>query len=401
MSISTSATSVGDPNASRSIDDVRAWTLSDPAELLQHAAAPEGVAFRGPVPVDGLQLAVHHPDTGTLVVNAGSDALAAPVVTGTLHSVFCAGKPLMALVIASFIAEDVIGLDTTVGQVIREAHGTAVGGLSVRDLLTHRTGLYRFATPTGQLVPGSMRKAWLLSLDARPGHRQVYDDYVGSLLLQWLAEAVGGRPLRSLMHERVIEPLGLTGHVFCGFDRQSFDQHRARIGVDAVILNRPVPGLMPRSPRAALDVRASLSVYATMRGMAELYTQLGSAVAGAASSVPAAMVPVVQTMIEPGDAVHDPVLRRRCSFGLGFMTDLSSHDFGRDLTRESFGHAGYAASTAAFHDPVTRLTVAVHWNAIIEPQVAASVRRPRLIDHITEVVQRSIEEGRGDRPSHP
>lgn len=332
---------------------------------------------------DGVQVACYRPGEGWRTLATGHDGCGRPVDDTTLQPLHCAGKPVIAVALAVVLGEAGLGLGTEVGTVVPDAARTAVGALTLHDLLAHRTALYRFATPVGQLVPAPLRRSWLLSLDARAGHRQVYDDYVGWLLLQLVIEELTGSPLQAVVRRSVIEPWDLAGEVFCGFDPSSYRENISRIAVAADALGeRLVPRLIERSPRAALDVRSSLSVYASMRGLAGFYQQLGTVVAGGSTALDERAVALVRTLVTPRPATYDPVLRRSAPFGLGFMTTLAEHSFGPTLSASSFGHSGLAGATLGCHDPATGDSLAVAWSRVIEPTESVHVRRPVLVEEL-------------------
>ncbi len=107
--------------------------------------------------------------------------------------------------------EGKIRLDAPVRTYVPEFSGGGKDEITVRDLLTHRSGL-----PAGRDL---WRLAWSPAdaermvletpLVAPPGSQYIYSD-LGADILGFIAERVSGRKLDALLQERVFTPLGMT-----------------------------------------------------------------------------------------------------------------------------------------------------------------------------------------------
>ena len=107
--------------------------------------------------------------------------------------------------------EGKLRLDAPVSTYIPEFSGGAKDDVTVRDLLTHRSGL-----PAGRdlwRLAWSPADAQRLVLETplihAPGAQYVYSD-LGADILGFIAERVSGRKLDVLLNERVFAPLGMS-----------------------------------------------------------------------------------------------------------------------------------------------------------------------------------------------
>ena len=128
-------------------------------------------------------------------------------------------KALTGLLLADAVVRGEVTLETEVGEVIAEAHGTPLGGVTLRQLCTHTSGLPRLAlTPTmlSRLLPYGVfgydpyrgtSTATLLSTAAHRRLRAVgryrYSNLGAAVLGQVLARAAG-RDFADLLAERIL-----------------------------------------------------------------------------------------------------------------------------------------------------------------------------------------------------
>jgi CubicO group peptidase (beta-lactamase class C family) len=113
-------------------------------------------------------------------------------------------------------------LDAPVSRYLPEFRGGDKDRVTVRDLLTHRSGL-----PAGRDLRGvhnarDARRAVLsTALEAPPGTREEYSD-VGADVLGFVVEAVAGERLDRFVSRTIYQPLGLRNTLFLpGRDRRS------------------------------------------------------------------------------------------------------------------------------------------------------------------------------------
>ncbi|MEU7405481.1 serine hydrolase domain-containing protein, partial [Streptomyces sp. NPDC044948] len=124
-------------------------------------------------------------------------------------------KPIAGLAVMALVERGTLGLDDTVGTHLPGYRGGDKEALTVRQLLTHTSGipgqvpLYR-DHPTRASLLEAVR---LLPLTARPGTRVQYSSQ-GFIVLGLIAEAAAGAPLDALVERLVCGPLGMRDTVF-------------------------------------------------------------------------------------------------------------------------------------------------------------------------------------------
>ena len=119
---------------------------------------------------------------------------------------------VVATTTAAMVLEDAgrLDLDRPVRRYVPELDAPDKAGITVRMLLTHRSGLEAGA-PLYASAQG--RRAYLRAINARPMHappgtRTEYGDW-NMVLLQTVVERVAGRPLDAFVRDRVFAPLGM------------------------------------------------------------------------------------------------------------------------------------------------------------------------------------------------
>ncbi|WP_405886586.1 serine hydrolase [Streptomyces longwoodensis] len=177
------------------------------------AAGAVLVAGRGPVIAVqeaagwAVRYARHDPDTDRGVELPPRDRV--PVIVDTPFDLASLTKLFTSVAAVQQIERGTLGIDARIGAYLPDFHAAAKHGLTVRQLLTHTSGL-RPELPLYDCADDAERQA-LLRAEApvsEPGV-PVYSD-LNMLLLQQLLERLTGRPLDVLVHEGITRPLGMT-----------------------------------------------------------------------------------------------------------------------------------------------------------------------------------------------
>ena len=267
--------------------------------------------------------------------------------------------------------EKKIGLDDAVVSYIPTFGGGDKDKVTVRELLTHTSGL-----PAGRDIwriaqtPLEARALVLSTpLEGRPGAQYIYSD-LGADVLGLLVEVVSGEPLDKFLNRRVFEPLGMNETMY-----RPADSLRYRIAPTEVTPPRGYP----------------------LRG--EVHDENAYALGGVAGhaglfSTAADLSVFAQMMLNGGEYNGVQIITKPTvelftsrSFGhraLGWDTAEGDYGSGRFLGPTAYGHTGFTG-TSMWIDPeremfVILLTNRVHAARALRPAKVISDVRADLSD---------------------
>ncbi|BCM66530.1 beta-lactamase family protein [Streptomyces tricolor] len=217
-----------DPGAlGRLVDEVRALTAGE----RPWAAGAVVLAGRGPViaVAEAAGWAVRYsscdPETGTGVELPPAARI--PATLNTRFDLASLTKLFTSVAAVQQIERGTLGMDAQVGDYLPDFHAAAAHGVTVRQLLTHTSGL-RPELPLYD-CPDDATRLDLLRAEApsaEPG-RYRYSD-LNMLLLQYVLERITGRTLDVLVRDGITRPLGMTATAFgpCPGAAATEDQRR-------------------------------------------------------------------------------------------------------------------------------------------------------------------------------
>ena len=330
----------------------------------------------------GAQLAVRLRGKIQCVVVAGrlsSEPPGLPVQPSTIYDLASLTKPLAtATSVLLLIQRAKIALEDPVQQVLGELEGAPIGPATVRDLLTHRSGLpgwrplYERLDARG-IVPGlsggnqPVKQHVLKMIRDEPliyarGERSVYSD-LGFMLLGFLVERLSGMALDLWCEEAIIRPLRADPLMFCP------TAGRAQLGVA-----RPTVDALRIAPTEQDDWRNRL-----LRG--EVHDENAAAMGGVAGH--AGLFGTAESVLavsgawlcgyHGGESILDRELVRqftmrqepvsRSSWALGWDTPSAPSSSGSRFSERSFGHLGYTG-TSLWIDPLCELEVVLLSNRV-------------------------------------
>jgi len=343
----------------------------------------------------GAQLAVRLRGALQCVAVAGrlsSEPPGLPVQPSTIYDLASLTKPLVtATSVLLLIQRAKVGLEDSVQQVLAELEGMPIGQATVRDLLTHRSGLPGWRPIYEQLeardiVPGcsggnqSLGQAALNMIRDEPliytrGERSVYSD-LGFMLLGFLVERLSGMALDLWCEESIIQPLRADPLMFCptaGRAQSPIDISRIAPTEQDKWRNRLLCGEVHDENAAAM---AGVAGHAGLFGNAESVLAISGAWLRG---------------YHGGESILDRELVRQfttrqksaaqSSWALGWDTPSAPSSSGSHFSERSFGHLGYTG-TSLWIDPLCELEVVLLSNRVHPSRRNEKIKvfRPRIHD---------------------
>lgn len=228
-----------------------------------------------------------------------------------------------------------IDLDAPAQRYLPEWTGANKERVTVRDLITHRSGLPAFKTYYKLNVsPDSTLKLFLATpLDTLPGVRMVYSD-IGAILLGKIIERVTGETLDRYLARHVFGPLGMTDTQYR--PDSSLLSRIAPTEVDPW-RGRHVHGEVHDENAFALGgVSAHAGLFSTAHDLSRLaraYLSGGALDGGRLASA---------ATIRQFTTVQDSTFSSRA---LGWDTPSARSSAGHFLERPAFGHTGFTGTS--------------------------------------------------------
>jgi CubicO group peptidase (beta-lactamase class C family) len=329
----------------------------------------------------GAQLYVEH--RGTEVLDGAWGDCAGRVITpDSLHSAFCATKPLMGLAVGLAADAGLLGLDDAV--IDHVPHTWARPSVTVRQVLAHRAGLQKPSAAGWRMTHPDQRASLL---PPPPVPTPVYSEISGWLLLAEALRSATGLDPGEFAATRLIDRLGLGRDVLITPDRalRALEDGRVRVPIGGLPFE-VVPLLSEQLANQVAETSLAFGGLTSMRGLGRLYSAVGRVLRG--EPVPGLPSPGTMRALltSCGDPAEDPVLRRRCSFAGGFMTGLADHRVATRLSPEAVGQSAGLASCVGFCDPVHDLAIALYLNGSAMTAADIEGERMAIIDRVYAVL---------------
>jgi serine-type D-Ala-D-Ala carboxypeptidase len=330
----------------------------------------------------GAQLAVRLRGELQCVIVAGrlsSDSRSLPVQPTTIYDLASLTKPLATVTsVLLLIQRAKIALEDPVQQTLPELEGAPIGLATVRELLTHRSGLpgwrpfYERLNATaivpGLSVGGQSIKQHVLkmirdeSLIYPRGTRSLYSD-LGFMLLGFLVERLSGMALNLWCEEEIVRPLRADPMMFCPTaGRGQLDVILPIVDIARIApteqdewRNRLLCGEVHDENAAAMD---GVAGHAGLFGTAESVLAISEAwlrgYHGRESILERELVRQFTTRQDSAD---------HSSWALGWDTPSAPSSSGSNFSERSFGHLGYTG-TSLWVDPLCELEVVLLSNRV-------------------------------------
>lgn len=314
---------------------------------------------------------------GHALGNAPGAASGTPLVRatpGTLFPLYSASKAILAMLIHKLDERGLLRVDDRVCDHLPEFGCNGKSRITLRQVLSHQAGIAH-APRLGDSVEDVLDESRVLErlCESRPVHlpggRPGYHAITGGFILAAVATRVTGQPIRELLRENIVAPLGLEGldygvtseqlpnvarSVFTGappappatwvFDRALGVPVRdaIRISNDPRFLQSPLP---------------SIGIIATAEATSRFFQLLLDE--GESDGVRIFDRSTVRRAVAAqGPATFDGMIGLPMRYGLGFMLGGRWPGLYGAGTSNAFGHIGFTTITA-WADPDRAISVAL------------------------------------------
>ncbi|MFF8844060.1 serine hydrolase [Streptomyces sp. NPDC015127] len=132
-----------------------------------------------------------------------------PMAEDTVFDLASVSKLFTSILAVQQIERGALELEAAVASYVPEFGGAGKQGITVRQVLTHTSGLRAwiplYKEPTQE---GRLRLLWNEAPASAPGTRYLYSD-LNLIALQLVLERITGRTLDTLLHDEITAPLGM------------------------------------------------------------------------------------------------------------------------------------------------------------------------------------------------
>lgn len=291
------------------------------------------------------------------------------------------------------VEDGIVRLDDKVRRYLPEFKGDGKENITVRQLLTHYSGLaadFDLSKPWSGYA-AALEELWKTETESEPGNSFVYSD-LNFIVLGEIVRAVSGQTLDQFVRDRVFLPLGMTETFFLPSSqlvrriaptepRRNTLQYlggAAREGLDAMVrgeVHDPTAWKMG-------GVAGHAGLFSTARDLAIYARMLLDRGAYARGRF---MSPLA---VDAMTAVQSPPNSSQIrGFGWDIQSDYSSPR--GDLFRSGYGHTGFTGASLWVHPPTDTLVIVLsnrvhpkggkdinHLRAVIANVVASSILDP-------------------------
>lgn len=305
-----------------------------------------------------------------------SDPPGAAVTPSTIYDLASLTKPLATVTsVALLVQNGQCRLDDRVDTVLQELEGAAVGPATIRQLLTHSSGLpgwrgFYERLSSNAVLPSSQQERssahrHLLRLIRQEtlvyerGERSLYSD-LGFMLLGLAVERLSGAFLDRFVAEHIVQPMKANPLCYLPTDQEGVVCKSSMIGLIAPTewdawRSRLLCGEVHDENAAALG---GVAGHAGLFGTAETVLAITGAWLRAYHCKPSILNPdIAREFVQRQHSIP------QSSWALGWDTPTPPSSSGRYFSDRSFGHLGYTG-TSVWIDPACELEVVLLSNRV-------------------------------------
>lgn len=368
--------------------------MSARGDQIASAAAIAGTDMLADMCIQGLyatgaQLAVSVDGCATVSTAVGSQVGDRPLEDDHLFNVWCASKPVPALIVMKLLEE--LGLPLTTSTAEIKPGSANVVGVPVGSVLNHSCGLRHPELVTANLMP---YEDVLSQARRQQGNPNVpaFSEFTAGVIIADLIESLSGHDIENVVDD-FLNTHELVDDFTFGISDEVLENPLDHLGfyiTGLPVLARPL--YSDAVAGIAQHNRHIMGAYANARGLCELYRLVGLVLRGtplAGFPTPSYLSVALDRHGRARD--YDETLNKTCSFAAGFMTNLADHGYGTAVSPEAIGHTGLVGSPFGFYDPHRKLAVAAVVNGMTADPHDADRWRSDLITTICQAVDEAAD----------
>ena len=332
----------------------------------------------------GAQLDVSVDGSVTVCAAVGSQVGDRPLQDDHLFNVWCASKPVPALILMELLGEAGLSLTTPTAEI--DTGSASVAGAPVGSVLNHSCGLRRPDLVTANMMPYEDALSQARRLHAEPTV-PAFSEFTAGVVIADLIKSLSGRDIENAV-DGFLNSHELAGDFTFGVSEEALERPLDHLGfyiTGLPTLARPL--YSDAVAGIAQHNRHIMGAYANARGLCEFYRLVGLVLQGtplAGFPTPSFLKTAIDSHRRARD--YDKTLNKMCSFAAGFMTELADHGYGPAVSPEAIGHTGLVGSPFGCYDPHRKLAVAAVVNGMTADPQDADRWRSDLITTICQTI---------------
>ena len=332
----------------------------------------------------GAQLAVSVDGCVPVCATVGLQVGNRPLRDRHLFNVWCASKPVSAVVMLRLLEGAGLSLDLPLNAAGEQFDGPPM--VTLGRLLNHSCGLRH-----PNMAEANLMK-WTEAVAAARALRtevlfDVFSEFSSAVIVADLIDVLSGATARSA-EQQLLDDNSLADDIVYGVSEKALNEPLEHIGF--YLLGLPTmarPLYCDALPTMSQRNRRVLGAFANARGLCGFYRLVGQALRGKSpTGFPSSEYLQDALTTHRRARAFDETLQKDCSFAAGFMVDLSDHGYGTTIGPEAVGHTGLMGSPFGWYDPQRRLAASAILNGMASGVQDSDYWRPRIVDTINRAI---------------
>ena len=332
----------------------------------------------------GAQLAVSVDGCVPVCATVGLQVGERPLRDRYLFNVWCATKPVSAVVLLRLLEDEGLSLDLPLSAAGDQFSGPLT--ITFGRLLNHSCGLRHPDMVTAKLMPWTEAVAKARSLRSE-APLEVFSEFSSAVIIADLVDALSGSTERTA-EQQMLDGNDLADDIVYRVSDEALREPLEHLGF--YLLGLPAlarPLYSDAMPAMSQCNRRELGAFANARGLCGFYRVVGQALRGeSAPGFPSGGFLTDALANHRRARGFDETLQKDCSFAAGFMVGLSDHGYGEMPGPDAAGHSGLMGSPFGWYDPQRRLAASVILNGMAGGVQDSDYWRPRIVDTISRAV---------------